>query len=140
MQMDSGRDLLKRCIKQGFSIASISMVTQIPEQEIQQFLDNDNYRLSDRDKENCLMVFLMQLCYEKPEDDKYYKVLIESLTQYFGVSSQAIANYIGISVDELLSIESSLRKDMIEKNIAHLFNAFVRDYRFSYADIVSIEL
>ena len=105
MQMDSGRDLLKRCIKQGFSIASISMVTQIPEQEIQQFLDNDNYRLSDRDKENCLMVFLMQLCYEKPEDDKYYKVLIESLTQYFGVSSQAIANYIGISVDELLSIK-----------------------------------
>ena len=42
MQMDSGRSLLQRCIKQGFSIASISMVTQIPEQEIQQFLDNDN--------------------------------------------------------------------------------------------------
>lgn len=140
MQMDSGRSLLKRCIKQGFSIASISMVTQIPEQEIQQFLDNDNYRLNDRDKENCLIVFLMQLCYEKPEDDKYYKVLIESLTQYFHVSPQAIANYIGISVDELLSFESSLRKDMIEKNIAHLFNTFVRDYRFSQADIDSIGL
>lgn len=77
------------------------------------------------------MVFLMQLCYEKPEDDKYYKVQLESLTQYFNVSSQAIANYIGISVGELLSFENSLRKDMIEKNIAHLFNTFVRDYRFS---------
>ena len=62
------------------------MVTQIPEQEIQQFLDSKNYRPNDRNKENCLIVFLMQLCYEKPEDDKYYKVLIESFTQYFGVS------------------------------------------------------
>ena len=131
MQMDSGRSLLQRCIKQGFSLASISMVTQIPEKDIQQFLDNNNYRLSDREKENHLMVFLMQLCYEKPEDDMYYKMLFESLTQYFHVSPQAIANYIGISVDELLSFESSLRKDMIEKNIAHLFNTFVRDYRFS---------
>ena len=129
MQMDSGRSLLQRCIKQGFSLASISMVTQIPEQEIQQFLDNDNYQFND--KENCLMVFLMQLCYEKPEDDKYYKMRLESLTQHFNVSTQTIANYIGISVDELLSFESSLRKNMIEKKIAHLFNTFVRDYRFS---------
>lgn len=131
MQMDSGRSLLQRCIKQGFSIASISMVTQIPEQEIQQFLDNDNYLLDDKERENCLMVFLMQLCYEKPEDDKYYKTLLESLTQYFGVSPQAIANYIGIGVDELLSFENNLRKDMIEKKIAHLYNTFVRDYRLS---------
>ena len=131
MQMDSGRSLLQRCIKQGFSLVSVSMVTQIPEQEIQQFLDNDNYQFNDKEKENCLMVFLMQLCYEKPEDDKYYKMQLESLTQYFNVSTQTIANYIGISVDELLSFESSLRKDMIEKKIEHLFNTFVRDYRFS---------
>ena len=131
MQMDSGRTLLQRCIEQGFSLASISMVTQIPEQDIQQLLCNNKYRFNDREKENHLMVFLMQLCYEKPEDDKYYKVQLESLTQYFNVSSQAIANYIGISVGELLSFENSLRKDMIEKNIAHLFNTFVRDYRFS---------
>ena len=131
MQMDSGRSLLQRCIKQGFSLVSVSRVTQIPEQEIQQFLDNDNYQFNDKEKENCLMVFLMQLCYEKPEDDKYYKMQLESLTQYFNVSTQTIANYIGISVDELLSFESSLRKDMIEKKIAHLFNTFVRDDRFS---------
>ena len=99
MQMDSGSSLLQRCIEQGFSLASISMVTQIPEKDIQQFLDNNNYRLSDREKENHLMVFLMQLCYEKPEDDEYYKTLLESLTQYFNVSPQAIANYIGIGVD-----------------------------------------
>ena len=89
------------------------------------------YAVPIKEKENCLMVFLMQLCYEKPEDDKYYKMQLESLTQYFNVSTQTIANYIGISVDELLSFESSLRKDMIEKKIAHLFNTFVRDYRFS---------
>ena len=115
MQTDSGRSLLQRCIEQGFSLASISMVTQIPEQEIQQFLDNDNYRFNDKEKENCLSVFLRQLCYKK--DEKYYKMLLESLTQCFHVSPQAIANYIGISVDELTSFESSLRKDMIEKNI-----------------------
>lgn len=129
--MDSGRSLLRRCIEQGFSLASISMVTQIPEHELQQFLDNDKYWFDDKEKENCLMVFLMQICYGKPEDDLYYKMLLESLTQRFQVSPQAIANYIGIRFDELLSFESSSRKDMIEKNIAHLFNAFVRDYRFS---------
>lgn len=130
-KMDSCADLLQKCMEQGFSLASISMVTRIPEQEIKQLLDNKNYRLSDKEKENCLMVFLMQLCYEKPEDNQYYKVLLESLTQYFNVPPQAIANYIGISVEELSAFESSLKKDMIEKYIAHLFNTFVRDYRYS---------
>ena len=125
-QMDRGRSLLQRCIKQGFSIASISMVTQIPEQEIQDFLDNDNYSFNDKRKEDHLIVFLNLFCYEKPEEDKYYKMLLESLTQHFHVSTQAIANYIGISVDELSSFESSIRKDMIEKNIARLFNTFAK--------------
>ena len=130
-KMDSCADLLRKCIDQGFSIASISMVTQIPKQEIQHFLDIDNYRFTDKGKEKHLMVFLMQLCYEKPEDDEYYQTRLKSLIQYFNVSPQAIANYIGIGVDELLSFEKSLRKNMIEKNIAHLFNAFVHDPRFS---------
>ena len=50
MQMDSGSSLLQRCIEQGFSLASISMVTQIPEKDIQQLLDNNNYRFGDREK------------------------------------------------------------------------------------------
>ena len=91
--IDSCADLLRKCMEQGFSLASISIVTRIPEQEIKQLLDNKDYSLSDKEKENCLMVFLMQLCYEKPENDQYYKALLESLTRYFKVSPQATNPY-----------------------------------------------
>ena len=77
------------------------------------------------------MVFLLQLCCEKPENDGYYRAMLESLIQYFKLSPEAIANYIGIETDVLLAFESSLDKDKIEKCIAHLFTTFIRDLRYS---------
>lgn len=131
MKMYSLRELLKQYLEFGFDIVSVSMVTQISEDELLQLCSNENYKLTDKDKERRLMVFLLQLCCERPENDRYYRVLLESLIQYFKVSPEAIANYIGVETDVLLSFEGSRDKDRIEKCIAHLFTTFIRDLRYS---------
>ena len=131
MQMYSLQELLKQYLEFGFDITPVSMATQISEEELWQLYSNENYKLADKTKEKYLMVFLLQLCCEKPENDGYYRVMLESLIQYFKLSPEAIANYIGIEADVLLAFESSLDKDRIEKCIAHLFTTFIRDLRYS---------
>ena len=131
MQIYSLQELLKQYVEWGFNFASISVATQIPEDELRQLYSDENYRLQDNDKENYLVVFLLQICCEKPDNDKYYRSQLESLTQYFKLSPEAIANYIGVDIDGLLAFESSSDKDRIEKSIAHLFTTFIRDPRYS---------
>lgn len=131
MQIYSLQELLKQYVEWGFNFASISAVTQIPEDELRQLYSDENYRLQDKDKENYLVVFLLQICCEKPDNDKYYRTQLESLTQYFKLPPEAIANYIGVDIDGLLAFESNSDKDRIEKSIAHLFTTFIRDLRYS---------
>lgn len=131
MELYSLQELLKQYLDWGFDFASISIRTQIPEEELRQLCSDKNYRIRDKDKEKYLMVFLLQICCEKPDNDGYYKALLESLTQYFRIPLAALANYTGVEVDELLDFESSSDKDRIEKCIAHLFTAFIRDLRYS---------
>ncbi len=99
--------------------------------ELWRLYSNENYRLRDKDKEKYLMVFLLQICCEKPDNDEYYKALLESLTQCFKIPLEAIANYIGVDVDGLSGFESSSDKDRIEKCIAHLFTTFIRNPSYS---------
>lgn len=131
MQIFSLQELLKQYVEWGFNFASISVATQIPEDELRQLYSDENYRLQDKDKENYLVVFLLQICCEKPDNDKYYRSQLESLTQYFKLPPEAIANYIGVDIDGLLAFESSSDKDRIEKSMAHLFTTFIRDPRYS---------
>ena len=131
MQIYSLQELLKQYVEWGFNFASISIATQIPEDELRQLYCDENYRLQDKDKENYLVVFLLQICCEKPDNDEYYRTQLECLTQYFKLPSEAIANYIGVDTDGLLAFESSSDKDRIEKSIAHLFTTFIRDPRYS---------
>lgn len=131
MQIHSLQELLKQYLDWGFDLVSISIATQIPDEELRQLCSDENYRLRDKGKEKYLMVFLLQICCEKPNNDGYYKALLESLIQYFKVSPEAIANYIGVETDVLLSFEGSRDKDRIEKCIAHLFTTFIRDLRYS---------
>lgn len=98
---------------------------------MRQLYSDENYRLQDKDKENYLVVFLLQICCEKPDNDEYYRTKLESLTQYFKLPTEAIANYIGVDIDGVLAFESSSDKDRIEKSIAHLFTTFIRDPRYS---------
>lgn len=65
------------------------------------------------------------------DNDEYYKALLESFTQYFKIPLETMANYIGVDIDELLDFESSNDKDRIEKGIAHLFTAFIRNLSYS---------
>ena len=81
MRLYSLQELIKQYLDWGFDFASISIATQIPEEELRQLYSNENYRLRDKDKEKYLMVFLLQICCEKPDNDEYYKALLESLTQ-----------------------------------------------------------
>lgn len=115
MRLYSLQELLKQYLDWGFDFASISIATQISEEELRQLYSNENYRLRDKDKEKYLMVFLLQICCEKPDNDEYYKVLLESRTQYFKIPLEAIANYTGVDVDGLSGFESSSDKDRIEK-------------------------
>ena len=131
MRLYSLQELIKQYLDWGFDFASISIATQIPEEELRQLYSNENYRLRDKDKEKYLMVFLLQICCEKPDDDEYYKALLESLVQYFKIPLEAMANYIGVDIDELLNFESNSDKDRIEKCIAHLFTTFIRDSSYS---------
>ena len=131
MQMYSLQELLRKCMEWGFNLESISIATQIHEEELQKLCSDENYVLQDNDKEAYLVVFLMQICCKKPDDDGYYKSLIESLTQYFKIPPEAIANYIGVDVGGLLDFENRSDKDRIEKCIAHLFTEFIRDSRYS---------
>ena len=131
MRLYSLQELIKQYLDWGFDFASISIATQIPEEELWQLYSNENYRLRDKDKEKYLMVFLLQICCEKPDNDEYYKALLESLTQCFKIPLEAIANYIGVDVDGLSGFESSSDKDRIEKCIAHLFTTFIRNPSYS---------
>ena len=131
MQIYSLQELLKQYMKWGFNFDSISVATQIPEEELRQLYSDKNYRLQDKDKEKYLVVFLLQICCEKPDNDWYYRAQLENLTQYFKLPPEAIANYIGVDVDGLLAFESSSDKGRIEKCIAHLFTTFIRDPRYS---------
>lgn len=131
MQIHSLQELLKQYIELDFELASVSIATQIPEEELRQLYSDANYRLKDKDKEKYLMVFLMQFCCVKPDNDGYYRALFESLTQYFKIPPEVMADYIGVDIGELLSFESSSDKERIEKYIAHLFTTFIRDPRFS---------
>ncbi len=58
------------------------------------------------------MVFLLQICCEKPDNDGYYKALLESLIQHFKIPLEAIANYIGVDVDGLLDFAEGGRNLM----------------------------
>ena len=131
MQIYSLQELLKQYMKWGFNFDSISVATQIPEEELRQLYSDKNYRLQDKDKEKYLVVFLLQICCEKPDNDGYYRAQLENLTQYFKLPPEAIANYIGVDVDGLLAFESSSDKGRIEKCIAHLFTTCIRDPRYS---------
>ena len=131
MQIYSLQELLKQYMEWGFNFASISVATQISEDELRQLYSDENYRLQDKDKENYLVEFLLLICCEKPDNDKYYRSQLESLTQYFKLPPEAIANYIGVDIDGLMAFESSSDKDRIEKSIAHLFTTFIRDPRYS---------
>ncbi len=131
MQIYSLQGMLKQYMEWGFNFVSISIATQITEEELRQLYSDENYRLQDKDKEKYLMVFLLQICCEKLGNDEYYRAQLESLTQYFKVPLEAIANYIGVDAGGLLAFESSSDKDRIEKCIAHLFTAFIRDPRYS---------
>lgn len=131
MQNDTCQNMLKRCVEQGFSLVSISTATQLPVDELQRILDNDNYILSNLNNLNYLMVFLMQLYYEKPTNSMYYRNMLESLINYFQISQDAISKYINVSIDELMTFESSPNKNHIERCIAHLFNTFIRNPHFS---------
>ena len=112
MQIHSLQELLKQYIEWNFDFDSVSIATQIPEEELRQLYSDANYRL-------------------KPDNDGYYRALLESLTQYFKIPPEVMADYIGVDVGELLSFESSSDKERIEKYIAHLFTTFIRDPRFS---------
>lgn len=129
MQCNNCQDLLKQCIDQGFSLASISIVTQLSTSELQDILDGS--AAQDNEKASYLMVFLMQLCYERPTTSTYYRNMLKALTDYFEVSLGTIAGYAQVGIDELVDFENSLNDEQIEKNIAHLFTTFVRDPRFS---------
>lgn len=83
--MKSGTDLLKQCITYGFSINFISKAVQIDEDKLDRLLNDINYHLPDKEKEQYLRVFLMQLCFEKPENDGYYRNLYESLLHFFQI-------------------------------------------------------
>ncbi|MDE7203112.1 MAG: hypothetical protein K2O91_14690 [Lachnospiraceae bacterium] len=121
MQIYSLQELLKQYVEWGFGFDSLRIATQIPEYELRQLCSDENYRLRDKDKEKYLIVFLLQICCEKPDNDGYYRAMLENLTQYFKIPPEAIASYIGVDVDGLLAFESSSDKDRIEKCIAHLF-------------------
>lgn len=131
MQICSLQELLKQYMEWGFNFTSISVATQIPKEELWQLYSDKNYRLQDKEKEKYLVVFLLQICCEKPDNDEYYRSLLESLTQFFKLPPEAIANDIGVDVDGLLAFESSSDKDRIEKCIAHLFTTFIREPRYS---------
>lgn len=132
MQNDTLQNMLKKSIEQGFPLASISIATQISLEELQKVLDNDKVHIiSDVEKFSYLMVFLMQLNFEKPTDSTYYRNLLESLVNYFQVPLIAISKYSNVSINELMNFENSSNKEYIEKQIAHIFNTFTRDPRFS---------
>ncbi len=132
MQSDTCPTMLKRCVEEGFSLVSISIATGLPVDELQRVLDNDQgYIMSNIDKLDYLMVFLMQLNYERPTNSMYYRNMLGGLIINFKVSPDAISKYIDVGIYELMNFETSPNKDYIERYIAHLFNTFVRNPHFS---------
>ena len=104
MELYSLQELLKQYLDWGFDFASISIATQIPEEELRQLYSNENYRLRDKDKEKYLMVFLLQICCEKPDNDEYYRALLPS--KYTGTQIQSLykSNFHTYVADHFLKI------------------------------------
>ncbi len=128
-------DMLKKCVGQGFSLESISLAAQLPIAELEKMLDDSTYVPAVQNSLLYLHVFLVQLYHVSPLDSDSFLELLNSLTGYFKISHEAIANYLDISIDALNSFISNPMKSSdqraIELKLMHLFTTFVRDIRFS---------
>ena len=70
-----------------------------------------------------------------PRDNYYLIEQVNSLTRYFDISFKAIANYVGISEEELLDIIEKKDFEILSsysREIAHLFAVFTRNPELSF--------
>lgn len=74
-------ELLEKTVEQGFLLVSISIATQITVKELESILCEGKVKKI-TDKIKYLLVFLMQLNYEKPIDDMYYLLMICIIENY----------------------------------------------------------
>ena len=129
------RDMLRKCVKQGFSLDSISIATRLTIDELQKMLDDSNYLPKDYSRVSYLGIFLMLLYTSTPTDNLYFESLLDTLITNFKIPKEAIANYLEVGLDELNSFENSSHKKYIELRLMHLFTTFIRDARFSIPGI-----
>lgn len=131
------RQLLNKYIEQGFSLEALSKVTGISTDALGKFSTQSISAVNDLSENDLiyLHVFLTQLYCVSPQDSEYLCSLVDGLVEYFHISRNAVANYIGLPVEELDKFLVSPEKfDDGEKyttRIMHLFTTFARDMRFS---------
>lgn len=128
---------LREYIQKGFSLESLSKVTNIAPERLKELLEEGYYdreKIAEKDYAY-LNIFLSQLLDESPRDEDYLFELVNALTSYFLISHEAIANYLGIPASEFYNIVS--KKDVVTikqyaPEICHMFAVFMRDKRYSF--------
>lgn len=128
---------LDKYMHQGFSMEALSKVTQIPIETLSNWAKDRTFEPKGISEKNIihLQIFMMQLYSISPQDPEYFCEMVSNLTEYFNISYDAIANYVGISTEQLkkfLDSPSTLNnREIYETKIMHLFMTFIRDIRFS---------
>lgn len=129
------KSLLDVYIQKGFSVCMLSKLTNIKEDLILKMVSTDNFQITLIPTNDIayLHILLTQLFCVSPKDSYYLIGMIESLQNYFGISMQAIANYLNITIEELEN--AMLDIELLQKfhpEITHLSMTLFRNKRFSF--------
>lgn len=128
-------ELLQSILDKGFTLDTISIATQISIETLTEIL-KDKYKPNGYDaKFIYLNVFLMQLSHRIPLNNNYFSEIVDALCDDFKMTSESLAQYIGITGNELKEFLSTpdlcSKRRQIELMIMHLFTTLIRDSRFS---------
>jgi len=126
------RELLDKCVKDGFPIESISKATNVDTDLIARFYDNFPLSQSQTDDLIPLNYFLMQLYPAIPRDHYYLRSITEAINTFYGIPYNTIAKYLNleseVELNNFLDAPQSFKDNLVlTLQIMHLFTLLVRD-------------
>jgi hypothetical protein len=135
-------ELLCKYLSQGFTLDTLSKITGFSEDALIKIVNAPAFIPQEKSEIRMfkyLHVFLTRMYDVSPMEQTFFRDLVSSLVNYFGISYDAIASYLDISVPELLSIINSKdccpSKRQYELGILYLFSTLTHDMRFTVGEV-----
>lgn len=128
------KELLDKAYSDGFIEKSITIATGVSIELIDRYYNGNNIEQSEIQELGYLLDFLMEIYREDVVQDEYIRGIVQTLNNFFQISSKTIANYLDISMVEFEKLlQNPCEKEEYYRyslKILHLFMSFVRDRKY----------